>query len=368
LISIIVVNELGGQSSTGIEAKKLYQFLNKHTGEFLFITSRTDLNSDKVILIESLLSRTPNILKKLSIVGFGVDLDSFFSFRLLKRRLEPIKIKRVWGLASASNFYVLSIVQTIKSRINNRDIEFGLHFFDPIPAKLHWGENKLLRNAKKKITKRLLDGIYLKTTASLNMSQYMGKIYSDSFSCAYSSINKWSFRKRTSFKEKKIAFYLGSIYGKRNATELLNFFKSQNKWELHIYGEKNMEASIPNVIFHEFVMDLTQLESPDLLIDLDIDELDVYIPGKSYTYLGCEIPILAISPVNSAVRMFYEVFESTDSNIAISKVGVMACVNNESQIKRAFSHFDDLPKLDILKNRDLLIDKIMRHHIGTNFG
>jgi uridylate kinase len=78
------------------------------------------------------------------------------------------------------------------------------------------------------------------------------------------------------------------------------------------------------------------------------------------------VPILVISPHNSAIRDFYGIYEGTESN-SLSEIGILACVNNPIQIQNAFNELDNYQAVDLHQFRDKQIQDIKKNHIGRDF-
>ena len=366
---VFVVRDLGGSSSTGIEVLKFYKFLKSKTSDFLFLAAYSEVSEANVVVLKPTFGWIPIWLQKLILIFLGLDLASYVGERRLIGIVNKGQIKEVKGLTSSSDFYVLNIVHRIQKGYTISSGSSKVHFFDPIPAKPHWGENRYLGNAKRRLTAKFIKNIDKFSTASGAMSAYMTEMYNRTFEVAYSSIESWSFRDKlddTTPKRKK-AYYLGSIYGKRNPGPLLSYFSGQEEWELHIYGMNTMGVTCKNVYFHGFIEDIKSLESPKVLIDLDIDEVDVFIPGKSYTYLGSDVPILLIAGVGSAVREFYGFSESEKETIVQSGGGIVTCMNVEDQISQAMQLCLAIPKEEVLPVRQRLIQVIQERHIGRDY-
>lgn len=366
--NVIVVRDLGGNSSTGIEVLKLYRYLKENTSDFLFITAYSEVKDTEVIVIPPRYNWVPALIQKIVLILFGIDLYACAKSLNWQSMGYDLRGAQLFGITSSSDFYVLRMVKKMRNYKWRFFVDTKMHFFDPIPAKAHWGEHYFLRRAKQKLTAQFLKGTTCNTTASKAMSEYMAKMYNLSFGVVYSNINTWSFAPKSKTRiQKKKAFYLGTIYGKRNARPLLEYFSNQEEWEFHIYGSSGKEGFNKNIIYHGFVSNLEVLESPDLLIDLDIDEEDVYIPGKSYTYLGSNVPILVISPANSGLRSFYGMNEIDNEMLVESRAGIFACQNEVREIELAMDNLENFLKAQYIIRRDTLIDGIKQNYLGRNF-
>jgi len=366
LKKVIIARDLGGTGSTGIEVLKLYHFLKETSSDFLFIVAYSEIQAPDVWVAKMRFPSVKSAIQKLVLIVLNIDLYAKAETATLKMALNDLKVDSILGLSSATDFYVLELLQVIKSHLGISEDKASIHFFDPTPAKPHWGENELLRAAKKRRTRTYLKGIGRRTCASKPMAAYMQSMYGGQFGVRYSAINPLRFKPTADrATEKKIVYYLGTLYGKRKADLLLQFIERQNIWELHLFGAK-LDKTYQNVFVHDFVKDISTLEKPDLLIDLDIDEADVYIPGKSYTYLGSDVPILVISPLNSAIRDFYGIYQGTESN-SLSEIGILACVNNSIQIQNAFNELNNFQAVDLHQFRDKQIQNIKKNHIGRDF-
>lgn len=366
--NVIVVRDLGGNSSTGIEVLKLYRYLKENSSDFLFITAYSDVKDTDVMIIPPIYSWVSPAIQKIVLILFGIDLYACAKSPNWESMGYELRGAQLFGITSSSDFYVLRMVKKMRNYKQRFFADSKIHFFDPIPAKAHWGENYFLRRAKQNLTAQFLKGTTQNTTASKAMSDYMTKMYGLPFGVAYSNINMWSFApKSIPNTQKKKAFYLGSIYGKRNARPLLEYFSNQEEWEFHIYGSSGKEVSNKNIVYHGFVSNLDELESPDLLIDLDIDEEDVYIPGKSYTYLGSNVPILVISPANSGLRSFYGMNEIDNEVLLESRSGIFACQNEVREIQLAIDDVENFMKAQYSVGRDTLMDGIKQNYLGRNF-
>lgn len=366
LKKVIIARDLGGTGSTGIEVLKLYYFLKETSSDFLFIVAFSELQAPDIWVAKMRFPNIKSAIQKLILTVLNIDLYAKVETATLKMALKDLKVDSILGLSSATDFYVMDLLQTIKANVGLSEDKASIHFFDPTPAKPHWGENELLRAAKKLRTRKCLKGFSRRTCASKPMATYMQSLYGGQFGVRYSAIIPLRFKPTTdSATGKKTVYYLGTLYGKRNADLLLQFIEHQNIWELHLFGAK-LDKTYQNVFVHDFIKDISTLEKPDLLVDLDIDEADVYIPGKSYTYLGSDVPILVISPLNSAIRNFYGIYEGTESN-SLSDVGILACVNNPIQIHNAFNELDNYQAVDLDRLRDKQIQDIKKNHIGRDF-
>lgn len=366
MTKLVIARDLGGVGSTGIEVLKLYHFLEDTSSDFLFIVAFSELQAPNIIVAKMRFPVVQAVIQKLILIILNIDLCAKVRTAKLKVVLNGLTVDSVLGLSSATDFYVMELLQTIKLHSGLSQNKAAIHFFDPIPAKAHWGENKILRAAKKLRMRKYIQGLSKRTCASNPMAAYMQSLYGGQFGLRYSAIHPLRFKPRTDrAKEKKIIYYLGTLYGKRNAELLLRFIDSQDIWELHLFGAK-LDINCRNVFVNDFVKDISTLEKPDLLIDLDIDETDVYIPGKSYTYLGSDVPILVISPLNSAVRNFYGISEETASN-SLSKLGILGCMNNSNEIHNAFNQLNNYHAVHLAQLRVQQIQQISNNHIGRDF-
>ncbi len=360
---------MGGQSSTGIEVKKLYHYLLNRLLHFQVLTAYSDTFSDHINTLPIVRNRIPRILKKIAFILWGIDLDSTYLKRHYQDFLNSINKKSntfiIHGFTSSTDFYVINLCQDLKRHLGKQCIEGRMHFFDPIPAKEHWGEFWWLRKAKIRYTKKRISNEFEWTAASGPMCDYLGKIYSVPCGVNYSSVEKQTLNFSSKINDnKKRAYYMGSIYGQRTGKFLFEAFANQELWELHIYGN-NPVIEWKNVYFHEYCSDLSSLKEPDLLIDLDVDQPDVYIPGKSYTYLNTNIPILCISHEDSALRNFYALDVKKLEDSHNQELGIYFVNNDISCISSMLwkLQFSEAKNLD----RVALRDNINQLYFGRKF-
>jgi hypothetical protein len=359
---------LGGRSSTGIELGKLFRFLESQKLDFYVLTLNTDIQDPRVLTISPKKIWLSNFLKKLIFIVVGIDLDTRFSGHKLKTVIQQIDLVErqivLHGFTSSTDLYVLALFRNISMQYGVNFNEKRMHFFDPLPAKAHWGEHVLFRDAKIKWVSKFLEVGMELSAASTAMCEYLKNVYGKPFHLKYSKVEEQPIKFQNSGNAaKKKAYFLGSIYGMRSGNAMIQAFENLDQWELHIYGDNPVTAR-NNVRFYPYVKDIEKLGAPDLLIDLDVEVPDVYIPGKSYTYLKTEIPILAICQEESALRSFYQL-DTTSGNVpTVSNTGIYWVENQTESIKNALL---EISNSTVNLNRANLREQINQFYFGRDF-
>lgn len=345
----VIAQSLGGVTSTGIEVEKIYHHLDSISSESVnFIVYESAIKADNIHILKPEDIQVPYVIKTILFILFKWDLTHTIAKKKLIDFVENIHpINKFIGLSSSVDFYVPKILN-ILSRYNLPRSEFKLFFFDPLPAKAHWGEHRCLRNSKSRYLSKLLHPSYQFFSASEKMSDYMSSLYGYEFSTKF-LLNHAQVCFKPKVSSRLSIAYLGSIYGKRTLGYLPEVLKRSKKWELMLYGDSPISNTKDAIFRHPFVKNIEEISQPDVLLDLDIEVADVYVPGKSYTYLSTEIPILVISPVNSALRDFYEV---GNNEIEINEeLGVVVVVNHELHLNNVLKLLEDRPFKSISDSR-----------------
>jgi hypothetical protein len=345
---MIIISNALDDSSSGLVIRnfiKVAKSNNKRVLGFFEEVSKNDFDKEIISLGGvSLINRVDKILMLIFNESFSCKkraqriVNKYFN-------LELINENQVFIFITGVNFFSLYLAQYIVKRYDN--VNVNVHFLDTIVSKNSWGENLLVTKAKTRILRKLC--LYLFNSVNFSFTNIRAKELLENILLRkinarifYSySVGDYNFKFK-SISNKLIFYFRGTLDKHRNSDFILDIFndfaEEFQEFEFVFQGKITATKTLDeykNIKILEFSTTTVMLEKADVFIDIDLFEVDVFIPGKFFEYISYRKAILSISPIGSALRYLYDHDLIENSLIFVSEFQKMSIKRQLINIKES---------------------------------
>jgi hypothetical protein len=317
---MIIISNALDDSSSGLVIRNFIKNAksnNKSVFGFFEEVSKND-SDDRIISLGGV--RLINRIDKILMIMFNQSFNcKKRAKKLVNKNFNPdlIKENQVFIFVTGVNFFSMYVAHYIAKRYDN--VKINVHFLDTIVSKNSWGEHLIVTKAKTQLLRKLC--LYLSNSVNFSFTNFRAKEFLESILSReinarifYSySVVDYNYNFNSGNKSKFIFYFRGTLDKHRNSDFILDVFNecAEEFQEFDFVFQGKISASrilneYKNVKILEFSTTTEMLEQADIFIDIDLFDVDVFIPGKFFEYIGYNKAILSISPIGSALRNLYD--------------------------------------------------------------